>query len=68
LGIYHEAQRGSPRVVCRVEEEHEKEHEKKDQDTPFRQRRRACKRFFPTTMRRQNGVAETMNRTLLENI
>jgi len=37
LGIYHEVQRGSPEVVCRVKEEHEEEYGKEDQGTPFRQ-------------------------------
>jgi len=37
LGIYYEAQRKSPEVVCGVTEEHEEEYEKKDQGTPFRQ-------------------------------
>ena len=47
LGIYHEAQRESPRGI---EEEHGEKHEKEDQDTPFRQWRRVCKRSFPTAM------------------
>ena len=37
LGIYHEAQRGSPGVICVVEEEHGEEYGKEDQGTPFRQ-------------------------------
>jgi len=43
LGIYHEAQRGSPEVVCGVKEEHEKEYGMEDQGTPFRPRRRVHK-------------------------
>jgi len=30
LGIYHEAQKESPGVVCGVEEEYEEEHGKED--------------------------------------
>jgi len=36
LGIYHEAQRGSPEVVCGVEKEYGEEYEKEDQGTSFR--------------------------------
>jgi len=43
LGIYHEAQRGSPEVVCEVEEEHGEEYRKEDQGTLFRQQRRVYK-------------------------
>jgi len=50
LGIYHEAQRGSPEVVCGVKEEHGEKHEKEDQDTLFRQQKRVYKRSFPTAM------------------
>jgi len=50
LGMYHEAQRASPEVVCGVEEEHGEEYGKKDQGTPFRQRRRVYKRSFPIAM------------------
>jgi len=52
MGIYHEAQRGSPGVVCGVEEEHGEEYGKEDQGTPFRQRMRVYKRSFPTAMSR----------------
>ena len=31
MGIYHKAQRGSPRIVCGVEEEYGEKHGKKDQ-------------------------------------
>ena len=82
FGIYHEAQRGSPEIVCGVKEEHGEEHEKKDQDTLFRQWRRVYKRSFPTVMPwwghkrhftvketpQQNRVAEMMNVTLLEKV
>jgi len=40
LGIYHEAQRKSPEIVCEVKEKHEEEYRKEDQDTPFIQWRR----------------------------
>jgi len=36
VGYIPEAQRRSPGVVYGVEEEHEEEHGKKDQGTPFR--------------------------------
>ena len=50
LGIYDEAQRGSPGVVCEVEEEHREEYRKEDQGTPFRQWRRVYRRSFLTVM------------------
>jgi len=52
LGIYHEAQRESPGVFRRVKEEHGENHEKQDQGTPFRQRRRVYKWPFPTALPR----------------
>ena len=52
LGIYHEAQRETPQVVCGVEEEHGEEYGKKDQDTLFRQWRIVYKRSFPTAISR----------------
>ena len=30
LGIYHEAQRGSPKIICGVEEEFGEKHRKED--------------------------------------
>jgi len=39
LGIYHEAQIESPRIVCGVEEEFGEKHRKEDQGLPVRQRR-----------------------------
>ena len=36
LGIYYEAQRESPEIVCELEEEYREEYEKEDQDTSFR--------------------------------
>jgi len=35
LGIYHETQRESPRVICGVEKEYGEEYKKKDQSTLF---------------------------------
>ena len=43
LGIYYEAQKESPLVVCGVKEEHGEEYEKEDQVTPFRQWKRVYK-------------------------
>jgi len=37
LYIYHEAQMGSPGVVCGVKKKYEKEYGKVDQSTLFRQ-------------------------------
>jgi len=34
LGIYYEAQRKSPRIVCGVKEEYGEKHEKEDQSAP----------------------------------
>jgi len=36
LGIYHEAQRGSLRIICGVEEEFGENHGKEDQGPPVR--------------------------------
>ena len=52
FGIYHEAQKKSPRVVCGVEEKNREEHEKEDQGIPFRQRRRVYEPYSPTAMPR----------------
>jgi len=46
LGIYHKAQRESPRVVCGVKEEHGEKYKKKDQGTPFRQWKKVHKKSF----------------------
>jgi len=37
LGIYYEAQRRSPRVICEMKKEYGEEYGKQDQGTPFRQ-------------------------------
>jgi len=37
VGIYHETQKGSPKVVYEVEKEYREEYGKKDQSIPFRQ-------------------------------
>jgi len=37
LSIYYETQRESPRAVCEVKKEYEKEYGKGDQSTLFRQ-------------------------------
>jgi len=50
LGIYHEAQKESPGVVCGVEEEYREEYRKEDQGTLFRQQKRVYKLSFPTSM------------------
>ena len=82
LGIYHEAQRESLRVVCGVKEEHEEEYGKKDQGTrsdnegeytsnPFLQlcHDEGIKRHFTVReISQQYGVAERMNKTLLEKV
>jgi len=52
LGIYHEAQRKNPEVVCGVKEEHREKYGKENQGTPLRQQKRVYKRFFPTAMSR----------------
>jgi len=36
LGIYHEAQRGNPKIICGVKEEFEEKHGKEDQGPPIR--------------------------------
>jgi len=36
LGIYHEAQKGGPKIVCGVEEEYGEKHRKEDQGAPVR--------------------------------
>ena len=82
LGIYHEAQRGSPRIICGVEEEFGEKHEKEDlgppsdnggqyKSDPFLKlcRDEGIDRHF--TVRntpQQNGVVERMNKTLLEKV
>ena len=37
LGIYHETQKGSPKVICGVKKKNGEEYEKEYQSTPFRQ-------------------------------
>jgi len=43
LGVYHKAQKGSPRVICEIEEKYGEVYGKKSQGIPFRQLRRVHK-------------------------
>ena len=82
LGIYHEAQKKSLRVIYGVDKEYGEEYRKENWGTLFRQWRRVHKWSFFTVIRdegierhfiiretpQQNKVAERMNMTLLEKV
>ena len=79
LGIYHEAQRGSVRIICGVEKEYGEKHGKEDQGTPVRYGGeyksdtflKLChdegivRHFTVRETPQQNEIAERMNKTLL---